>query len=293
MKLIRLASRSQLFATLLLVLIVLGCTSTADRVGTGQEKSENVLTKMLRTKKLVVGYAGYPPYLRRDPATGAISGYSVDVITRIVQPLDVQIEWRETTWDNMKQDLLLGKFDLMIEPIFITIPRAAQVGYTNPYAYFGYGVPIVRKNDKRFQQMQDFNSPSVTLAVTQGVTDQEYAVRHLPHARLKLIPGNDISITLTEVLTGKADAALADVPTVVTFLQTHPKEVKALFLENPPATTPAGFMLRQDQLEFLNFLNSALLMLETQGVFDELETKYALPSFREKKTWTVGKGLPH
>jgi ABC-type amino acid transport substrate-binding protein len=213
---------------------------------------------MLSERHLVAGYAGYPPFLRRDPNTGAISGYSVDLIKGITDPLGVTLEWRETTWDNMKQDLLLGKFDLMVEPIFYTIPRAAQVAYTRPYAYFGYGVPVVRKGERRFKRLEDLNNPDVTIAVTQGVTDQEFAARRLPRARLKLVPGNDISITLTEVLAGKVDAALADVPTVLQFLKAHPNEVEALFLDSPPAITPAGFMVRQADLEFLHFLDTAL-----------------------------------
>ena len=275
---------------------LLGCPAQPAKAPSSDREAgrqANTLDKIQREKRLTVGYAGYPPFLRRDPNTGAISGYSVDLLKAITEPLGVELIWRETTWDNMKQDLLLGKFDLMVEPIFYTIPRAAQVAYTRPYAFFGYAVPVVRKGENRFKSILDLNNGKLTLAVTQGVTDQEFAARNLPRAKLKLIPGNDISITLTEVLVGKADAALADVPTVLTFLKAHPNEVEALFLDNPPAITPAGFMVGPGDLEFLNFLNTALMTLEAGGVFDQLETTYALPSFREAKTWVRGSGLRH
>lgn len=273
-------------------LFLLSCAQ-GDASTKGSPHTTGTLQKMIQEKRLVVGYAGYLPFLRRDPNTGVISGYSVDLLKAITDPLGVTIEWKETTWDNMKQDLLLGKFDIMVEPIFYTIPRATQVGYTRPYAYFGFGVPVVRKGENRFRRIEDFNDPKVKLAVTQGVTDQEFVARKLPNANIKLIPGNDISITLTEVLVGKADAAIADVPTVLQFLKVHPNEVEALFLDNPPAITPAGFLVRRDDIEFLNFLNTALLTLEAGGVFDQLETSYALPSFREKRTWMRGAGLQH
>lgn len=285
-------SHVRILAVAVVLGMILGCTRQTEGPDDGGQKRETVLSKMLRTKRLTVGYAGYPPYLRRDPNTGEISGYSVEVIKSILEPIDVKIEWRETTWDNMKQDILIGKFDLMVEPIFMTIPRSSQVGFTRPYAYFGYAVPVVRKGEKRFKTMQDLNSPQVTIAITQGVTDQEYAGKHLPKAKVKLIPGNDITITLTEVLTGKVDAALADVPTTVEFLKAHAGKVDALFLKDPPATTPAAFMARQSEVEFISFLNNALLFLETQGLFDQLENKYSLPSFREKKTFIAGKGIP-
>lgn len=271
------------------LLISLGCPQNGSSGNT--ENKENVLQKMLRTKTLTVGYAGYPPYLKRDPNSGDISGYSVDILNAILIPMDVKVQWKETTWDNMKQDVMTGKFDLMIEPIFMTIPRSAQVGFTRPYAYFGYAAALVRTEETRFSSINDLNDPSITLAITQGVTDQEFAERNLPEAKKKFIPGNDITITLTEVITGKADAALADVPTILEFVKSHPKDVKALFIENPPATTPAAFMTRQDEIEFICFLNNALLYLEANGLFDQLEKKYSLPSFREKKTWIRGSGL--
>lgn len=274
-----------------MLVMLSACQKPQATDGATTKEKKNVLQAMLDSKKLRVGFAGYPPYLINDLKTGEKSGYSVDIIKQILDPVDVKIEWVETTWDNMKQDLILGKFDVMIEPIFMTIPRSARVGFTRPYAYFGYAAAIVKKGDKRFKTVQDFNSKNITLAVTQGVTDQEYATVNLPNANLKVIPNKDISITMTEVLAGKADAALADVPTILEFVKAHPKDVDAIFVDNPPATTPAAFMAAQDQVEFINFLNNALLYLEANGTFEKLESKYQLPSFREKKIWIRGSGL--
>ena len=52
-------------------------------------------------------------------------------------------------------------------------------------------------------------------------------------------------------------------------------------------------MTRREEVEFINFLNSALTYLEANGTFDALEAKYELPSFREKKEWIRGKGVTH
>src|SRR3954447_2607778 len=151
--------------------IVVGAACTPQ--GTSQRPAaaqrESLLAKIQREHRLVVGYAGYPPYLRRDANTRVISGYSVDLLRNIVEPLNIRVEWRETTWDNMKQDLVAGKFDLMVEPIFMTEARASQMAYTKPYAYFGYAIPVIRRGDKRFHTMADLNNPGVTIAITQGV----------------------------------------------------------------------------------------------------------------------------
>lgn len=265
-----------------------------DRTEIAQEKpvvSEDALTRALQTKRLKVGYAGYPPYLKKDLNTGEISGYSVEIAKAILDPIDVQIDWVETTWDTMKQDVLVGKFDLMIEPVFMTIPRGARVGFTDPYAYFGYGAMVVRKGDDRFESIDDLNYPQVNVVVTQGVASHEFAERRLQNASLRLIPGNDITITLSEVLHGKADVALADVPTALGFVRAHKDEVSLLLADSPPAITPAGFMTRQGETKLIAFLNSALLYLQANGTLDALDKEYSLPSFREEKSFVAGRGL--
>lgn len=272
--------------TALALVLIGGCTPQQAGPGT----TEPLLDQMLRTHTLVVGYAGYPPYLVEDAATGAVSGYSVDILNAILAPLSVQPTWQRTTWDAMKQDLLTKKIDVMIEPIFFTIPRVAELGFTRPYAYFGYAIPVVRKNEARFSAITDLNRSDVTIAVTQGVTDQDYAAANLPLATVRSIPGNDISLTLTEVAAGRVDAALADVPSALAFVRAH-DNVKALFLDAPPATTPASFATRREETSFISFLNSALLYLESAGLFEQLEARYSLPSFRERREWVFGRGL--
>jgi cyclohexadienyl dehydratase len=252
---------------------------------TGPEsaKGESLLQKTLRTKTIKVGYGGYPPFLSRDLKTGEMKGYSVALIKQIFDPVDVKIEWVETSWATMRDDLILGKFDLMVEPIIMTIPRSARVGFSRPYTYFGYASVVVKSNESRFSRMQDLNSPQIRVAVSQGVTDHEFALKRLPKCNLQVISGNDIAQVMEQVLIGKSDAALVDVPSAKKFLKAHPADVKVLFSDPPPAITPAGFMTRQQEYDLINFLNNALLALESDGTLQALEDEYDLPTYHIKR----------
>lgn len=247
----------------------------------------STLSQIQKTKILRIGYEGYPPYTIKDPASGKLSGYSVDMAQHIAQEASWTIEWVQTGPDTKIPDLEAGRFDVMVEPIFRTIARATKVTFTRPYAYFGYAAGIVKKGEKRFQKIEDLNKSNVTVAVRLGYTDQTYADENLPLANRKAMNVNDIGQIFLDVIAGNSDIALADVEQVKAFAKEHSNQVDALFVNNPPALVPAGFMLRQGDFVFYNFLGSSIDYLESNGILDQLDKQYSVSAFREKKVWTL------
>ena len=71
----------------------------------------------------------------------------------------------------------------MIEPVFKLIPRAAEVGFTEPYSYFGYAVGIIPKENKKFNEIEELNKHSITIAVNDGSASQKYADKNLAKAK--------------------------------------------------------------------------------------------------------------
>ena len=171
----------------------------------------------------------------------------------------------------------------MVEPIFQTIARAKEVSFTRPYAYFGYCGAIVRKGESRFKAFSDLNQPGLSVVVVQGYTDDSYAREHLPDAKVRSMKVDDVNLIFLEVLSGNADAALSDVAQVKAFQREHPDKVDMLFVDAPPAFVPAGIMLKQGDFALANFLNASLDYMEANGVLDQLDAKYGVTAFREKR----------
>ncbi len=256
--------------------VLCGCTNTpTGDVIKVTEVQKSTLDKVKDTKVLRVGYAGYPPYLKKDPLTGEISGFSVDLLESLMEKWgrDIEIEWVETTWERNLLDLQNGKFDLMIEPVYRLIPRASEVGFTRPYSYFGYCVGVVKQDEDRFDDISDLNNPDVTIAVMAGSASSEYIRQNLPLADVIAVSGTTIEAALQHVPLGKADVALADAPTVGLFVRKH-KGLKPLFLDNPPAKTPAGFMFKLGDYRWAYFLDTSLDFLETSGEIKRISDKY-------------------
>jgi polar amino acid transport system substrate-binding protein len=234
----------------------------------------SALVKINKSGTIRVGYEGYPPYTIKNPSNGELSGFSVDLAAHIAREARWHIEWVQTSPDTKITDLQADRFDVMAEPIFRTIPRATQVSFSRPYAYFGDAAAIVKKGDTRFSAIGDLNKKEITIAVRQGYTDQTYAADNLPNAMLRALKVDDASQIFLEVLSGKADIALADLEQARAFAAAHSNEVDLLFADPAPSYIPAGMMLRQGDFAFYNFLNAALDYMEANGDLDRLNRKY-------------------
>src|SRR4051812_43204218 len=143
----------------------------------------SVLSAVRANHKITAGWAPYAPYASKDISTGKVHGYYIDLFNRAAEEGGLQVDWVETTWSTMIADLHAGKFQVMAAPVFRTVPRSIEVGFTKSIDYFGNSA-IVRSGDKRFKTLADFNNPSVTITVTQGEVGHDYAKRYLPKAKL-------------------------------------------------------------------------------------------------------------
>jgi ABC-type amino acid transport substrate-binding protein len=268
-----------LVVTLICTVAVVVMTFGHGSAGATRSDTPSTLDAIKQRGSIRVGWGGYPPYVSNDPVTHAKSGFSVDLINAIVSTWGQKIEvvWVETSWDRMLVDLKSNKFDLMVEPMFQTVPRAAEVDFSMPYSYFGYAVAIVKADDTRFSRVEDINTPGITVAVAQGVSDHEYAKQNLTAATLRVLPEGGIEAALTEVLLGRADVGLGDFNTVRRFAAAHEGKVKTLFSEAPPGLAPVGFMFRQDDFKFARFMDISLLQMETSGEIKRLAIKHKVP----------------
>jgi polar amino acid transport system substrate-binding protein len=232
-----------------------------------------------------VGYVVYPPTVVKNPNTGELSGHFVDAARFIADVMKVRVQFVEATWSTFVAGLQSGQFDLSIAATYRTIPRATAVAFTTPIIYIGNGA-IVRRGDTRFRSLSDFDKPAITIAVAQGEASHEYALQHLPTAHLTVLSTADLSQPLTEVIAGRADVGLADAWTTAQFAAKHP-EVVDLFAGQPYDLTPVGWAVRQNDTEFLNFVNTAVDYLISTGRMRDWERKYGAHWVYPKVTWEI------
>lgn len=264
----------------------------------GAPVGESTFGRIQRTGVLRAGYGGFPPYTIVDPSQPdpnmRVRGFVVDMVAQIasrhVPPL--RVEWHNLDWDTLKGDMLSMKFDFLADAVYQTIPRASDFAFTEPFSYFGIAAAVVRKGDRRFKKFEDLDRADITIAVAQGWTSTEYAQRQLSKPKFKpIIVGKDAFIQLDDVLLGRADVALQDVPTVFQYVKAHADRVEALWLENPPSWVAAGFLTRKLDTDLREFLNASIRILKTDGTLKDLDRKWNSLSFFERQELLPGAGL--
>ena len=269
-----------LLAALALTLAVTALLRVGGEAANGGSERDGILGRIEKTGELHAGYGVYPPYTMEDPNTGAVTGFSVEIMEQIGRELKCKVVWHRLNWNTMSADLKRGEYDVIADPIFQTIPRAREFAFTEPYAYFADGIAVVRKDETRFSDFDSLDKSGVTIAVGQGWASETLVRARFSKAEIKSIQtGTDLLQVFNEVVSGRSDVAVADGADAERFVKEHPDSVKALWLDDPPAKMPAGFALRLTDRRGADFLTVCLRNLKSTGILESLASKYDLRSF--------------
>ena len=243
-------------------------------------KTSNLI-KIKEEKQLKVGYIPYYDITSKDTSNQQIKGFLVDLLKKVAENLDIEkVEFYETDWQNFGIGLKNHKYDLSIAGTFKTPERERIVAFTDPIFYLGNGA-LVKKDDYRFNSIQDFNQPGITLAVVIGEQGYEYAKKYLTKAKLKVITGPDLSNAMLEVQTGRADAALSDQYIIKRYTSKHTNTKDALE-KNPYFVLPICWATRQEDKEWLQTLNQELRKLKDSGWIEQLQKQYSQIPFAKQ-----------
>lgn len=243
-----------------------------------QQNTDDTLTRIQKTGEINVCTVVFPPVVIKNAKTGELTGHFVDTMNIIAERINAKVNWYESTWGNAAADLQSKHCDLVAANFFANIPRAASVAFTKPPLFYIGDSALVRKNDLRFKNIKnvfDFDKPNITIAVATGEAGDIFVKEHFKNAKVTRIDveSSDLARFAVEVSAKRADVAIADANTINLYAKVHP-EVIDLFENNPFSLNPVGWAVRQDDVRWLHFIETALQFLDTQGTLEELEKKY-------------------
>jgi len=234
---------------------------------------KSTFDSILEEDEMTVCYITWPPSVIKDPNTGELSGFIIDIFEEVAKDADLEVKYAESTWGGFPADLNTGKCDVAIAGIYPTIGRSTSVAFTKPFFYAGNSA-VVRADDTRFENIEDLNRDDIKVAVIQGEYGHIYAQKYLPKAELVVLEKSaDLTMPLVTVTSGQADVGLSTSDVVSEYVAVH-SELKDLFSDQPYSTTPITWAVRSDDQELLNFLDNAISYLEATGFLDATAKKY-------------------
>ena len=260
--------------------------------------TESTLHRINREGVLRVGYGVWAPFSQENVSetepSKRVSGFSIDLVQEIANRAEpkLKVEFVRFNWATVKADIESGRFDVIAEPLFLTVPRAQIFAFSRPYARFGVACAIVRADDNRFKSFADLDRDDITVALAEGWTSTDYAKANLTKPKFKMVLLRENNFAqLEDVLFGRADVALQDAPTVLQFAQAHQGKVKALWLDTPPSMVAGAFAVRPGDADLVAFLNASLEILEADGTLARLDRKWKTQGFYEERRFRAGTGL--
>jgi len=223
--------------------------------------------------RITACYVTWPPSVTKDPNTGEVSGFIIDMFGKIANDASLKVDYVESTWGGFPADLNSGRCDVGVAGIYPLISRSTSVSFTRPYLYSGNGV-VKRTGDSRFKSVSDLNQKGVKVAVIQGEYGHIYAKKYLPNAELVVLEkGADPTMPIISVSSGQADAGMSLSDVIGEYVKLHP-EVQDINGGKPFATEPATFAVRHGDLKLKNFLDNGLSYLESTGYTEAAVRKY-------------------
>lgn len=249
--------------------------SPAPSVQSDQKLFDRLPDKIKQDKKILVGTdASYAP--NEFTVGNKIQGFDIDVFNAIGAKLGVKVEYQNAKFDTIIPSVSSGKFDAGISSFTINATREKQVNMTS---YFTAGTQwaVAEGNPKK---IDPDNACGKTVAVQTGTTQE---LDDLPD-RQKKCGSNKIKIlhfdgqdtVTTTVVSGRADAMLADSP--VTQYAAKQQKGKIQTVGDVYATAPYGIITAKDQTEYAQVLADAFAAVQKDGAVKSAMAEWGITS---------------
>ena len=230
--------------------------------------AEDLLDQVKARGTLRIGLEGtFPPFNSKDPKTGDLVGFDVDIAKAVAAKLGVKPEFITTEWSGIIAGLQAGKFDVIVNQVGATDARKQVLDFSPGYTFSGAEL-IQRKDDTRqFASLEDLKGKKLGVGLGTNYMDMAKSV---PGIDVKTYPG--APEYLRDLAAGRLDAALNDKLMLAYLMKTSDLPLKrgAMVGTANPSATP----FKKGNPKFAKAIDDAMTQLEADGTFTKISEKW-------------------
>jgi glutamate transport system substrate-binding protein len=198
-----------------------------------------------------------PPFGFKNPRSGAIEGFDVDIGKAIAAELGVKPKFIEAISDNRVPFLKDGTADLILSTMTINAERDQEIDFSDPY-FIARGRILVKESDTSINGVGDLAGKEVCTVL--GSTYEDTLKKQAPEAKRRLVD------TYSECLELIQNGAVAAESTDDVILTGHIIQDDSLKLVGEPLTTePYGAGIKEGDSAFRTFVNEVLAKFKDDG----------------------------
>jgi polar amino acid transport system substrate-binding protein len=217
---------------------------------------------------LVVGSdASYAPneFLDKDGKT--VIGMDVDIFNAVAAKLGLKAEFQNAGFDTIILGVSSGKYDVGVSSFTINDERKKQV---NMVSYFSAGTQWATKKGNP-KKVDPENACGLPIGVQKGTTQLDDLTARSKKCKdagkpaIKQVIEQDQSKVTADLISGKADAMLADSPITLYAVKQTNNQLEPL--GDIYDSAPYGFVLPKDETDFAQAIADALKATATDGSY--------------------------
>lgn len=256
-----------------LVVLLLGLLAAAPVSADPEEENGGRIADIQERGVLLVGTTGdYRPMSFLDEENETYEGFDVELAQRLAEALGVDtVEFVPTTWPQLLQDTVDGKFDVAMCGITKTAVREEAADMSRGYLTFGKTILVRSADADKYRTLEDLNRPEVRVMVNPGGTNEKFAKEKLPKATLLIHPKNAEIPAL--VADGKADVMITETMEARRCVRDDSR-LAAPLINKPFTENHFGILMMRQEDDLLPFINQWMEDIEADGTLADMETRY-------------------
>lgn len=230
--------------------------------------AQDLLDQVKARGTLRVGLEGtFPPFNSKDPKSGELVGFDVDIAKAVATKLGVKPEFVTTEWSGIIAGLQAGKFDVIVNQVGITDKRKETLDFSPAYTYSAAQL-IQRKDDSRqFKSLEDLKGKKLGVGLGTNYMDMAKSV---PGIDVKTYPG--APEYLRDLAAGRLDAALNDRLMLAYLLKNSQLPLRTG--ASVGTGNPSGIPFKKGNPKFAKAIDDAMTQLEADGTFAKISDKW-------------------
>ncbi|HZI52862.1 MAG TPA: transporter substrate-binding domain-containing protein [Chitinophagaceae bacterium] len=233
--------------------------------------SQKVLSTILKKGEIRIGTTGNQPPFSMKAKNGELIGYEVDLANALAKNMGVKLKLVEMPFSDLLGSLKAGKIDAVMSGMTMTPERNLEVLFAGPYTLSGKSILTKATLINEISAATAATEKKYKIASLKGSTSVDFVKNYMPKHELILIDNYNDGVAM--VLSGKADALVADKPICVITLMKNPG--RDLVISDKPLTIePIGMALPSDDPQFLNLAQNYITSLQLSGTLQILEKKW-------------------
>ena len=230
-----------------------------------------VLTGVIERDALRVGMsADQPPFTFRS-RMGSVVGFDVELAQAMAIAMNLELKIVEIPFGELLVALDQGRIDMVMSGVAITPQRASKVTFIGPYTLSAKSLLTTARVKQAEISTTEFNHSEVRVVALENSTSALFVEQNLPEASLYAIKYYNEGIE--ELLSGKIDAMVADIPILKLAMLRNP-EAGLGIIEPPIAVEPIGIAIPGNDAQFANLVRNFLTAFEKTGLTSALRKRW-------------------